>query len=92
VFDTVVRQNVLLSDTIISYVLDPVQELAGWKRFRVLASEIMSPRTQTNSKEARHKAARVFTSSIFFIYGAPAHIGPWPPLMRFLNLTLIDSW
>jgi hypothetical protein len=29
---------------------------------------------------------------IFFLYGAAAHIGPWPPLMRFLNLTLIDSW
>jgi hypothetical protein len=24
--------------------------------------------------------------------GAPAHIGPWPPLIRFPNLTLIDSW
>jgi hypothetical protein len=21
-----------------------------------------------------------------------AHIGPWPPLMRFRNLTLIDNW
>jgi hypothetical protein len=29
---------------------------------------------------------------VFFLYGASAHIGPWPPLMRFLNLTLIDSW
>jgi hypothetical protein len=28
----------------------------------------------------------------FFLYGAAAHIGPWPPLMRFRNLTLIDGW
>jgi lipopolysaccharide/colanic/teichoic acid biosynthesis glycosyltransferase len=24
--------------------------------------------------------------------GAPAHVGPRPPLMRFRNLTLIDNW
>jgi hypothetical protein len=24
--------------------------------------------------------------------GAAAHVGPWPPLMRFLNLALIDGW
>jgi hypothetical protein len=28
----------------------------------------------------------------FFFNGAADHIGPWPPRMRFLNLTLIDSW
>jgi hypothetical protein len=24
--------------------------------------------------------------------GAPAHVGPRPPLMRFRNITLIDNW
>jgi hypothetical protein len=33
-----------------------------------------------------------FFFSFFFLYGAAAHIGPWPPLMRFRNLTLIDGW
>jgi hypothetical protein len=28
----------------------------------------------------------------FFLYGAPAHVGPRPPLIRFPNLTLIDIW
>jgi hypothetical protein len=32
-----------------------------------------------------------WSAYIFFLYGAAAHIGSWPPLMRFLNLALIDS-
>jgi hypothetical protein len=29
---------------------------------------------------------------IFFLHGAAAHIGPWPPLYKVLHLTLIDGW
>jgi hypothetical protein len=34
----------------------------------------------------------LFLFLFFFFNGAAAHIGPWPPLMRFRNLTLIDNW
>jgi hypothetical protein len=33
----------------------------------------------------------VFMALLLFT-GAPAHVGPRPPLMRFRNLTLIDGW
>jgi hypothetical protein len=35
--------------------------------------------------------AMYISSFFFFLYGAPAHIGPWPPLMRLRNLTLTDN-
>jgi hypothetical protein len=38
----------------------------------------------------------VYDSVMFIIIllfnGAPAHVGPRPPLMRFRNLTLTDNW
>jgi hypothetical protein len=37
---------------------DPVDKFADWERFRRLASELISPKTQINSEEEADKAAR----------------------------------
>jgi hypothetical protein len=43
-------------------------------------------------REAGCKLRRIIKHFFFFFLGTTAHIGPWPPLMRFRNLTLIDNW
>jgi hypothetical protein len=43
-----------------TYLSDPVDKLIDWERFQSLASEIILPRIQINSREEANKAARNF--------------------------------
>jgi hypothetical protein len=47
---------------------DPVDKFTDWKRFQRLASELISPKIQTNSEEEADKGARHFTASVASAY------------------------
>jgi hypothetical protein len=46
----------------------PIEKLTDWKQFQNIASELLSPRLETNTGIEADKAARDFTSSIASAY------------------------
>jgi hypothetical protein len=51
-----------------SIFLYPVEKITDWARFQSLASELISLRSQINSKGEDSKAAQDFTASIALVY------------------------
>jgi hypothetical protein len=50
---------------------DPIEKFTDWKRFKSLASELISRRIQINSGEDADKTAREFTASKASVYRLP---------------------
>jgi hypothetical protein len=48
--------------------LEPVEKFTDWERFHSLASELISPKIQTNLGEETNKVVRDFTASIASVY------------------------
>jgi hypothetical protein len=54
-------------------ILAPIEILTAWERFQSLASDLISPRTQTHTFEDAEKSARNFAASIALAYNLSTH-------------------
>jgi hypothetical protein len=65
---------------------DPIEKFTDWEWFQSLASDLMSPRNQSNSGVEADKAARDFTASIASAY----RLAPSKVTLSDLNNELTD--